>query len=55
MTPLRPDPGDYAAGDLLEVCRHVAMSHRLHRVEATLTDIVRPQRADTSREGRAEA
>ncbi|TYC66525.1 FadR family transcriptional regulator [Streptomyces sp. CB01881] len=32
-----------------------AMSHHLHRVEATLTDIVRPQRADTSREGRAEA
>lgn len=32
-----------------------AMSHHLHRVEATLTDIVRPQRADTPREGRAEA
>ncbi|MCC0100201.1 MULTISPECIES: FadR/GntR family transcriptional regulator [Streptomyces] len=32
-----------------------AMSHHLLRVETTLTDIVRPQRTDTSTEGRPEA
>lgn len=32
-----------------------AMSHHLHRVEATLTDIVRPGRTHTPTEGRAEA
>ncbi|MEU9044245.1 MULTISPECIES: FadR/GntR family transcriptional regulator [unclassified Kitasatospora] len=32
-----------------------AMSHHLHRVETTLTDIVRPKRADTPTEGRSEA